>query len=79
MSIIDAYIEAEKECTESVDINPGKVLRPIGTTFRVWNECLCSTEPPHWTTYKVVKHGTSFVARNGKKMLFERTEEIEAV
>ena len=30
----DAFIRASKECTEQQDINPSKVLRPIGTTFQ---------------------------------------------
>ena len=75
--MIECLINAEKECTERVDVNPDKVLRPIGTIFREWNECLCSTELPHWVTWKVVGYLQSFRARYGNTLLYERMEEIQ--
>lgn len=75
--MIGALIKAEKECTERVDVNPDKVLRPIGTTFREWTECLCSTELPHWVTWKVVDYFQSFRGCRGNTLLYERMEEIQ--
>ena len=77
--MIEALIKAEKECTERVDVNPDKVLRPIGTTFREWNECLTSTDLPHWIIWKVVGYLQEFRGRRGDVLLYERMEEIQSV
>lgn len=77
--MIEALIKAEKECTERVDVNPDKVLRPIGTTFREWNECLTSTDLPHWITWEVVGYLQEFRGRRGDALLYERMEEIQSV
>lgn len=74
--MIEALIKAETECTERVDVNPDKVLRPIGTTFKEWNECSNSTEPAHWVTWKVIGYMQSFRGRYGNTILYERMEEI---
>ena len=74
--MIEALISAEKECTERVDVNPDKVLRPIDTTFKEWSECKCSTEPAHWVTWKVIGYIQSFRGRSGDILLYERMEEI---
>lgn len=77
--MIESYISAEAECTERVDVNPDKVLRPIGTVFKVWAECLNSTEPPHWTWWKVVGYVETFRGTRGDNVLaYERMEEVEA-
>lgn len=77
--MIECLISAEKECTERVDVNPEKVLRPIGTTFKEWNECLSSTVLPHWVNWKVVDYFQSFRGRRGNVLLYERMEEIQLV
>lgn len=77
--MIESLIAAESECTAWVDIAPDKILRPIGTTFKEWTECLSSTEPPHWTTWKVTGYFNSFRGRQGDTLLYERVEGIEAV
>ena len=77
--MIECLIKAEKECTERVDVNPDKVLRPIGTIFKEWTECECSTELPHWVTWKVVGYIQSFRGRRGDTLLYERMEEIQSV
>ncbi len=74
--MISALISAEKECTERVDVNPDKALRPIGTVFKEWNECKCSTELPHWVCWKVIGYIDSFRGRVGNTLLYERMEEI---
>lgn len=74
--MIECLIKAEKECTERVDVNPDKVLRPIGTTFMERSECINSTELPHWITWKAIKHIQSFRGRQGSTLLYERMEEI---
>ena len=75
--MIECLISVEKECTERVDVNPEKVLRPIGTTFQEWNECLSSTEPAHWVNWKVVGYIQSFRGRRGDVLLYEKMEEIQ--
>lgn len=77
--MIECLIAAERECTKQADINPDKVLRPIGATSKVWNECLNSTDLPHWTTWKVVGYIQSFRGRSGDTLLYERMEEVESV
>ena len=67
--MIEALISAEKECTERVDVNPDKVLRPLGTTFREWSKCLTSTELAHWITWKVIGYIHSFRGRRGNVLL----------
>ena len=74
--MIEALISAEKECTEREDVNPDKVLCPLGTTFREWSECLTSTELAHWVTWKVIGYIQSFRGRRGNVLLYERMEEI---
>ena len=77
--MIECLIAAEKECTEQVDVIPGKVLRPIGTTFKEWNECSCSTGLPHWITWKVIGYIQSYRGRSGDTLFYERMEEIQSV
>ena len=75
--MIKTVKRAEKECVESVDINPGKVLRPIGTVFREWNECLTTNELPHWVYWEITGYGQTFKGRRGKALLYEQHEEIK--
>ena len=77
--MIECLIKAEKECTFRVDVNPDKVLRPIGTTFKEWNECPNSTDVPHWMTWKVAGYITSYKGRSGNTLFYERMEEIQLV
>ena len=79
MSITDSLIKAEKEGAVWVDYMPKKALRPIGTAFKEWNECLGSTDLPHWMTWKVVGYLKSFVSRSGGTLFYERHEEIQLV
>ena len=74
--MIECLIKAEAECTKRVDVNPDKVLRPIGTTFREWNECINSTELPHWVNWRVIGYIQSYRGRRGDTLLYERMEEI---
>ena len=76
--MIEALIKAEAECTERLDINPDKVLRPIGSTFKEWNECLTSTDLPHWVTWEIMGYMEVFRGRRGNTLLYERMEEIRA-
>lgn len=75
--MMEALIKAEAECTERVDVNPEKVLRPIGFRFREWFEPLASTDLPHWQYWEVVAHIESFRGRCGNALLYERMEEIQ--
>ena len=77
--MIECLIKAERECTKRVDVSPDKVLRPIGTTFKEWNECLTSTDLPHWVTWKVIGYFECFRGRRGDTLLYERMEEIQSV
>ncbi len=77
--MIESAIKAEKECTEEEDIEPDKVLRPIGTVFRVWIEPQWSTELPHWAYWEVVRYITSYCGRKGNILLYERHEEIRGI
>ena len=74
--MIESLIAAEKECTERVDINPNKVLSPIGTIFKEWIECESSTELPHLVWWEVVGYLSSFRGCRGNILLYERMEEI---
>ncbi len=76
--MIESLIKAGQKCTKEVDIHPEKVLRPIGTVFREWNECLASTDLPHWIYWKVIGYGETFVGRHGNVLRYERHEVIEA-
>jgi len=77
--MIEALIKAEKECTERVDVNPGKILRPIGAVFKDWCECLSSTDLPHWSWWRVKGYMQSFRGRRSNALLYERMEEIEGI
>ena len=77
--MIECLIKAEKECTERIDVNPDKVLRPIGTTFREWSEHLCSTDPPGWIYWKIIGYIQEFKYRMGNALFYERMEEIEGI
>lgn len=77
--MIQALRNAERECTERRDIKPDKMLRSIGTTFKTWNECVGSTEIPHWAWWRVKGYMRSFRGRNGNAILYERMEEIEGI
>lgn len=77
--MIECLIKAEKECTERVDVNPGKVLRPIGATFKEWTECINSTDIPHWVTWKVIGYIHSYRGRSGNTLFYERMEEIQSI
>lgn len=74
--MFEALISAEKECTERVDVNPDKVLLPVGHVYKEWIECEYSTDLPHWAWWEVVGYVQSFRGRNGDKLLYERMEEI---
>ncbi len=74
--MIDTLIAAERECTESVDINPDKVLRSVGFTYREWIESTTSTELPHWVTWEIVGYMQTFSHRQGNTLYYERLEEI---
>ena len=76
--MIECLIAAEKECTEHLDVNPDKVLRPIGAVFRQWIEPISSTELPHWINWRVKAHGQTFRGRRGDTLLYERHEEVES-
>lgn len=73
--MIESIIASEKKCTEQIDILPDKTLRPIGTVFKEWIECLCSTDLPHWTWWEVV--GYMKVWRGTGR--YERCEEIQGI
>ncbi len=75
----EALIRAEKECTESRDIEPEKVLRPIGTVFKEWVEHKSSTEVDGWAYYKVDEHIQVFRGRRGKVLLYGRCESIVGI
>lgn len=77
--MIEALIRAEKECAEEIDIDPDKVLRPIGTVFREWDECLMITELPHWIHWEVIGYSETFKGRRGNVLLYERHEELRSV
>ena len=77
--MIESLIKADQECTTQRDVNPGKVLRPIGTRFREWCENRGSTDPPCYLEWKVVDHYESFKGRRGDTILFERMEEVALV
>ena len=77
--MIEAMIEAYKECTEEADVAPDKVLRPLGSVFKTWAECECSTELPHWIYWKVDEHIRTFKGRYGKTLRFERNESIVSI
>lgn len=77
--MIECLIKAEKECTFRVDVNPDKVLRPIGATFKEWTECSCSTDLPYWITWKVIGYIQSYRGRSGNTLFYERMEEIQSV
>lgn len=77
--MIEALIEAERECTERVDVCPEKVLRPIGFVFKDWCESLSSTKPPHWIYWKIDEHCTTFQGRHGDKLLYERCESLISI
>lgn len=77
--MIESLIAAEKECTESVDIAPGKVLRPIGTVWKEWFEPATSTDPPHWIYWEVMNYAQAYRGRRGDTLLFERHEEIKSI
>lgn len=68
-----SLIAAEKKCTEQIDIAPDKVLRPTGYVFKEWNDCLDSTDLPHWMFWEVV--GYMKVWRGIGR--YERCEEIK--
>lgn len=74
-----AIEDAEKECTERVDVNPDKVLRPIGFTFREWCEHGYSTETPGWIYWKIIGFVQTFKYRMGDTIYYERMEEIEGI
>ena len=74
--MIDSLIKADKECIEHEDVNPGKVLRPIGSTLRTWQECKTSTEQPHWANWKVTGYRRRFRGRQDKTLFYERMEEV---
>ena len=76
MGLADSLIKAEQDGAVWVDCKPDKVLRPIGTIFKEWNECISSTELPHWVVWKVVGHVESVVSLCGGTLLFERYEEV---
>lgn len=75
--MIESLIAAERECISQVDINPDKVLRPIGTTFREWTDCLTSTELPHWMVWEVIGYIEAHKGRSGNTLFYERFEEIQ--
>jgi hypothetical protein len=77
--MIEALIKAEKECTDRLDVNPDKVLRPIGTTFREWIGSPYSTDPPGWIYWKIIGYVQTFKYRMGNKLFYERMEEIEGI
>jgi len=73
---VDCLAKAEKECTKRIDVNPDKVLRPVGTKFDEWYEPSGSTDIPHWQHWEVVAHIKSFRGRRGNALLYEQMEEI---
>jgi len=75
--MIENLIKAEQECTEWVDIEPDKILRPVGTTFDEWVESPSSTQIPHWVKWEVAGHFQSFAGRRGNVGLYRRREEIK--
>jgi len=77
--LVQALINAERECTEHRDIVPDRVLRPIGTIFKEWSECTNSTDLPHWIWWKVTGEHQTFVGRRGDIGLYERHEEIQGI
>ncbi len=77
--MIEALIKAEKECTKRIDINPDKILRPIGTTFREWIEPFSSTKLPYWVTWRIIGYIEEFKGRRGDMICYERMEEIESI
>ena len=74
-----ALIEAERECTERWDVNPDKVLRPIGFTYRTWDECTGSTDSPRWVWWRVRGYLEEFKGRSGDVLFYERHEDIEGI
>ena len=74
--ITELLISSEKEFTDWKDINPNKVLRPIGTIFKEWIENITSTEPARFYTWEVVGYFQSYRGRRGNIGLYERMEEI---
>ena len=75
--MIEALIAADRDCTESIDILPNKVLRPIGYVFKEWNDCPTSTDLPHWMFWEVAGYMQVFRGRRGDKLMYERCEEIK--
>ena len=77
--MIKSLIKAEAECTERIDIEPDKVLRPIGTRFEERMENISSTDPPCIAIWEVVDYVTTYRGRRGNAILFTRNEAIECV
>lgn len=77
--MIESLIAAEKECTKREDVNPAKVLRPIGTIMKEWTDCPFSTDLPHWIYWRIKGYLNSYRGRHGDTLFFERMEEIESL
>ncbi len=77
--MIECLQSAERECTSEVDVCPGKILRPIGTTFKEWSEDMSSTDLPCWVYWRIIGYGKTFKGRRGGVLLYERHEEIENI
>lgn len=75
--MLESLIKAEKECTEQRDVNPDKVLRPIGTLFKEWIKNDNSTELPHWAVWEVCGYMEIYRGRRGNVLLYQRSEEIK--
>ncbi len=68
-----------EECTKFVDVEPNKVLRPVGTTFQEYVEDMTTTDLPKTVIWKVVGYLESFVSRCGETLFYRRNEEIRLV
>ncbi len=74
--MIQALINAEAECTW-VDLKPDKELMPIGHIYKKWEDCLDSTDEPHWMYWEVMGVSEVFVRREGSIAYYERFNDIE--
>jgi len=72
-------IKTEAECSGRVNVNPDKVLLPIGSTFKRWMEDGTSTDLPHWVEWEVVGYVEVFRGRRGDALCYERCEEIKLI